>query len=96
MAVLNLIPGEDKDLELHVNLCQQRYSELSEKIDNLNLKTQNTIEALTELKDLIIASKEAGVGSLNRWIIIALSSIISILLSANGWLIVNYIGLIGK
>jgi hypothetical protein len=96
MAVISIIPGEDKDLELHVNLCQQRYTELSEKIDRLDLNLKHTADTLLELKDLIMAQKEAGIGSLNRWIIIALSSVVGILLSANGWLIVNYIGLIGK
>jgi len=91
MAVLNLIPGENTDLDLHVNLCQQRYTELSAKVDRVDARTEQLHITLTELRDLILESKAQGLSVLNRWIILGLSSITTILLSVNGWLVIHYL-----
>lgn len=94
MAITTIIPGENSDLELHVNLCQERYLDLTSKIDSIVDRTERTQQTLQELKDLIVNSRHTGITTLNRVIITALAMIVSILLGSIGWLITHQLNLI--
>ena len=78
---------EKQNLEVHVELCSERYSNLQDKIENIEARMTKFEEMLGELKDLIIAIRDKR----NDQLIVWGASIIAALVSALAFLVYEII-----
>jgi hypothetical protein len=55
--VIETIAGESENLALHVQLCEQRYLQLINKLDHVDAKFANIESMLIEIKNTVTAQK---------------------------------------
>lgn len=56
--VIETLSGESTDLALHVELCEQRYKQLLDKIDTVDKKFDKLETMLVEIKESITGDKK--------------------------------------
>ena len=79
LSVIENIEAEKTNLELHVDLCAQRYNQLIVKFDEVDQRLDALTQLCSEIKDSVITMKSTTQMTYLRWagfIIVVLSSII--------------------
>jgi hypothetical protein len=78
---------EKKSLEAHVELCAQRYKILEDKLENVEVKCDNLMTCLADVKKSLEVMTNKNNDRLINWGI----GIIGFLVATVGWLINHYV-----
>ena len=65
--VIEQVVGESENLQLHVELCQQRYLQLCAKFDVVDLQLDQLKVMLKEVHDKLTSTKSAQQETYLRW-----------------------------
>ena len=63
----DFLPGEDVDLKLHVDVCQRRYNNLVDKIDDVERRLDKIEGVLEEIKAVLSTSKHEQLLTYLKW-----------------------------
>jgi hypothetical protein len=66
-TVLKTVEGEEDDLALHTRLCEQRYLQLLDKFDQVDLKFERIDRRLDEIKDILGRDKNDNTALYLKW-----------------------------
>ena len=66
-SVIEQVIGESENLQLHVELCQQRYLQLCAKFDVVDLQLDQLKTMLKEVHDKLTNSKSQQTETYLRW-----------------------------
>ena len=75
---------EKESLEVHVELCAQRYEEMNEKLDSLDSRTTAIERILNEIKDRINSAKNENTERLLKWSTAIIAFLITIIIGFGG------------
>lgn len=75
--VIETLPNEAQDLGLHVQLCEQRYVQLINKIDRVEEKFDKLEKSIVELKDSLISEDQQTIERYLKWAGIVISILAS-------------------
>ena len=67
MTLIEPVTGEDTNLELHTELCAQRYNQLIAKFDEVDGRLDQIHSTLTEIHTNITAMRETTTNTYLRW-----------------------------
>ena len=83
--VINTVTGEDDNLQLHVQLCEQRYQQLLVKFDEVDDRLDVIERMLTEIKDTVIRHKNNTYKTYLGWsgavITVLLGAVVTLLIT---------------
>ena len=65
--VIDKVVGESENLELHVELCQQRYLQLCAKFDVVDLQLDQLKSMLREVRDKLTDTKATQLETYLKW-----------------------------
>jgi hypothetical protein len=65
--IIETIPGESENLALHVQLCEQRYLQLINKLDHVDGRFAVMESMLLEIKDKLTAQTTSNDKTYLRW-----------------------------
>ena len=77
MTTIDTVTAESTDLELHVELCAQRYQELDARLTSVETKLDKLSETVTSLKNDLVKTLIASAGSIIVAMIGALTIVVS-------------------
>jgi chromosome segregation ATPase len=77
MTTIDTVTAESTDLELHVELCAQRYQELDARLTSVETKLDKLSETVNSLKNDLVKTLIASAGSIIVAIIGALTIVVS-------------------
>lgn len=77
MTTIDTVTAESTDLELHVELCAQRYQELDARLTSVETKLDKLSEIVTSLKNDLVKTLIASAGSIIVAMIGALTIVVS-------------------
>lgn len=69
---------ERENLEVHVELCSQRYSSLAGKLETIDKRLSRTEKSLEDLKDLIVATRTDRNTQLINWGVAIIGTLICV------------------
>ena len=78
---------EKKSLEAHVELCEERYNSLDDRIDHLNQKIDKVDGTVTKVHDMVLSMSKRQSDRIIQWG----GTFIGTLFVVIGWLVTNYI-----
>lgn len=78
---------ENTSLEAHVSLCAERYKNLDTRLTNVEQRLNKIETGLVEIKELLQKDKN----QLSGKVIVAAGTIITMLVSAIGFLLAHYV-----
>jgi tetrahydromethanopterin S-methyltransferase subunit G len=78
---------ENTSLEAHVSLCAERYKNLDTRLNSVEKRLDKIESGLVEIKELLQKDKN----QLNGKVIVAAGTVITILVSAIGFLLSHYV-----
>lgn len=93
MTQLELIPGieaERESLEVHVDVCAQRYALLLSRLEHMDQRFDRMETVVQEIRDRITANQDETLKTYLKWAGVA----ITVLISATGYLLATFV--IGK
>ena len=67
LTVIRNIEAEKESLELHVDLCAERYSQLIRKFDEVDDQLQQLAEMVTEIKNSVSAITTSALHTYLKW-----------------------------
>ena len=67
MTLIEPVTGEDTNLELHTELCAQRYNQLIAKFDEVDTRLDYIQTVLDEIHTNITAMRETTTNTYLRW-----------------------------
>jgi chromosome segregation ATPase len=68
---------EKTNLEAHVELCSERYDNLSFRLDQIELKIQKVENSISDIKEMITDMHHARTDAIVSWTRLAIFSLIS-------------------
>lgn len=84
----DFLPGEEQDLKLHVDICQRRYNNLVDKIDDVEKRLDKIEGVLGEIKNVLSSNKTDQLLTYLKWA----GTVIGILLTGLIGTIVKLVG----
>jgi hypothetical protein len=79
LSVIENIEAERTNLELHVDLCAQRYNQLINKFDEVDLRLNQLTQICSEIKDSVVTLRSSTQTTYLKWagfIIVVLTGIL--------------------
>jgi hypothetical protein len=79
LSVIENIDAERTNLELHVDLCAQRYNQLIVKFDEVDLRLDQLTQLCSDIKDSVITLRSSTQTTYLKWagfIIVLLTGIL--------------------
>ena len=78
--VIDRVEGEETNLALHVQLCEQRYIQLITKLDQVDQTQREIKEALTEIKTALGKEEAAKLRTYLSWAGVVIVSLLGAVL----------------
>jgi uncharacterized protein YqiB (DUF1249 family) len=76
--VIETIAGESDNLALHVQLCEQRYIQLLNKLDNVDKKFDSLETMLKEIKTSLTSEETAKYKTYLTWAGVVITALIGV------------------
>ena len=80
LDIIDTIPGEQDSLELHVQLCEQRYKQLISKFDLVEHRLDRLEEHIVDIKDAIGGVGKSATATYLKWAGTIISMLITLVI----------------
>lgn len=90
LELIDPIPAEREDLDTHVDICAQRYSQLIAKLDSVDQRFDRLETVVQEIRDKITYNQDQTLKTYLAWAGVIIAGLISV----SGYLLATFV--IGK
>lgn len=87
LELIASIPAEREDLDTHVDICAQRYSQLIAKLDSVDQRFDRLETVVQEIHDRITKNQDRALKTYLKWA----GAIIAGLVSVTGYLLATFV-----